>query len=91
MQPDALSEQLERSAPQPARPQCRSGKPAARSVALAIVNRLLEQRDPRLVPEQVAEKGGRVAGYGQRGCACQLDGVVCACEVGRIDPKVYLE
>ena len=34
--------------------------------ALAVVDRLLEHRDPGLVPQPVAEEGGRVAGHGQR-------------------------
>jgi hypothetical protein len=58
---------------------------------LAIVNRLLEHSDPCLVPEPVAQKGGRVAGHGQRGCRGQLDRVVGAREVGRVDAKVHLE
>ncbi len=60
-------------------------------MALAIVNRLLEQSDPCLVPEPVAQECGRVAGHGQHRCRGQLDRVVGAREVGRIDPKVHLE
>src|ERR1017187_3583308 len=42
VQPDALGEQIQRPASQPARSQCCAGQPAAGLGALAIVNRLLD-------------------------------------------------
>ena len=58
VQPDALGEQLQRPAAQPARSQGGAGHPPARPIIAAVVDRLLEHRDPGLLPQPVAQEGG---------------------------------
>ena len=90
MQADAFGEQFRRAAAQPAgaeRGPCQL--PARRDPA--VLDRLLEQGHPRLLPEPVAEEARRVAGHGQRGGGGQLDRVVGAPEGGGLDSQVHLE
>jgi hypothetical protein len=54
--PDALGEQLQRTTPQPARAERRARRAAPRAGAVAVLDRLLEQRDPGLLPEPSAEE-----------------------------------
>ena len=89
--PDALGEQLERAAAQPARAERRARWAAPQAAAVAVLDRLLEQRDPGLLPEPAAEEGRRVAGRGQGRGGGQLGRVVDPGEVRRGDPQVQLE
>ena len=91
VQPDALGEQLERAAPQPARAERRAGRTAPQAAVVAVLHRLLEQRDPGLLPQAAAEKRGRVAGCRERRPGRQLGRVVDPGEVPRSDPQVHLE
>ena len=91
VQPDALGEQLERSVAQPAGAQRGARWPAPRPAAIAVLDRLLEQGDPGLLPEPVAEERGRVAGHREDRRRRQLHRVVHAGELARGDPQVHLE
>ena len=92
MQPDALLQQLQRPAPGPAGPEGDPGQPPAGPAGgVAVVDRLLEQRHPGLLPEPVAEEGGGVAGHGQDRADGQLGGVEVVGEPVRVDPQVHLE
>ena len=91
VQPDALGEQLERSIAQPAGAEGGARRPAPRPAAIAVFDRLLEQGDPGLLPEPVAEERGRVAGHREGRGGRQLGRVVHAGEIVRGDPQVHLE
>ena len=91
VQPDTLGELLERAAAQPAGAERRAGRAAPRAGAVAVLDRLLEQRDPGLLPEPAAQEGRRVTGRGQRRGGGQLGRVVDPGEVRRGDSQVQLE
>jgi hypothetical protein len=60
VQPCALSEQFQRPIPQPAGAKRHPGGPAAWPAAVAVVDGLLAQRDPGLLPQPVANEGGEL-------------------------------
>jgi hypothetical protein len=92
MQPHALLKQLQGAGPGPAGPE-RDPRhpPAGPAHGVAVVDRLLEQRHPRLLPEPMAEEGGGVAGHGQGRSGGELGGVEVVGEAVGIDPQVDLE
>ena len=91
VQPHALGEQPQRPAPQPPGAKRHAGKPATQATAVAVVDRLLAQGDPGLLPQPMAKQGRRVAGHRQHRRGGRLGRVVAARESVRVDPQVHLE
>jgi hypothetical protein len=88
---DRLLQQLEEAAPHPAVAEGHPRRPPDLLASLVAVDGLVEEGDPGLVPEQLAEEGGRVGAGGQRGAGRELGGVEGAREVCGGDAQVDLE
>jgi hypothetical protein len=92
VQPHALLQQLQRAGPGPPGPEGDPGHPPAGPAdSVAVVDRLLEQRHPGLLPQPVAEEGGGVASDGQDRAGGQLGGVEMGGEREGFDPQMDLE
>jgi hypothetical protein len=92
VQPNALLEQLRRAVPHPAGAEGDAADaPAGLARRVPVVDHLLEQRHPRLLPQPASEEDRGVARDRQHGAGGELHGVVDVGEPLRVDPQVELE